>query len=119
MEKKMTQVEMYNFIKEALADNAEVVEFCDGKLDSLAKKAEKAKAKAAEKKAAGDELYAAVISVLGADPMTAEDVLAKIEGDDLSVAKIRARLTQGVKNGVVAKDKIKVDGKDKMAYTLA
>lgn len=116
---KMTKSQMFDLIKTTCADNADIVAFCDAQIALLANKAEKAKAKAAEKRAAGDELYAAVVSVLGTDPMTREDVLAAIEGEDLTVAKIGARLSQAVKNGVAVKDSVKVDGKNKTVYTLA
>jgi len=116
---KMTKKEMYALIAELCADNADVVDFCASEVAKLDAKAAKAKAKAAEKKAAGDELYAAVIEAVGEDFVTAEDVLASIEGEDLSVAKIRARLSQGVKNGALVKESIKVEGKAKVHYKRA
>ena len=116
---KMTKKEMYTLIAELCAGNADVVDFCGAEIARLDAKAEKAKAKAAEKKAAGDELYAAVIEAVGTDFVTAEDVLGNIEGEDLTVAKIRARLSQGVKNEVLVKETIKVDGKAKVHYKRA
>ena len=116
----MTKKETYTLIAELLADNAEIVEFCNAEIVKLDNKAEKAKAKAAEKKAAGDELYAVIVESVGADFVTAEDVLAGIEGEDLTVAKIRARLSQAVKNGVLVKESIKVEGgKSKVHYKRA
>lgn len=117
---KMTKKEKFALIAELVADNAELVDFCNDEIAKLDAKAEKAKAKAAEKKAAGDELYAAVVDCLTADAQTAEAILEQIEGEDLTVAKIRARLSQAVKNGVANKESIKVDGgKSKVHYTLA
>jgi DNA replication initiation complex subunit (GINS family) len=116
---KMTKNEMFSLIEELCADNADVVAFCEAEKAALAKKAEKAKARAAEKRAAGDELYAAVLECVGSEPITAEAVLDMIDGEDLTVAKVRARLSQGVKNGVLAKETIKVDGKAKVHYTKA
>ena len=116
---KMTKKEMYALIAELCADNADVVEFCANETAKLEAKAEKAKAKAAEKKAAGDELYAVILEAVGTELVTAETVLESIEGEDLTVAKIRARLSQGVKNGVLVKESIKVDGKAKMHYKKA
>ena len=118
MEKKITKIEVLGIIKEAMADNEVVVAYCDNEIAHLEAKAAKAKERAAEKRAAGDELYAAVIGCVGTDPVTADAVLAMLEGDDLTVAKVRARLSQGVANGVLAKESIKVDGKAKMHYTL-
>lgn len=119
MEKKMTKVEMYALIAELCADNADIVAFCASETDKLNAKAAKAKERAAEKKAIGDELYAAVISCVGTEPITADAVLAMLEGDDLTVAKVRARLSQGVRNGVLVKESIKVDGKAAMHYSIA
>ena len=116
---KMTKNEMYSLIAELCADNADVVAFCENEKAALAKKAEKAKARAAEKRAAGDELYAAVLDCVGSEPITAEAVLDMLEGEDLTVAKIRARLSQGVKNEVLVKETIKVDGKNKVHYKKA
>ena len=116
---KMTKKEKFALIAELLADNAEIVDFCNDEIAKLDAKAAKAKEKAAEKKAAGDELYAAVVAAVGTELVTAEDVLGVIEGEDLTVAKIRARLSQGVKNGVLVKESVKVDGKAKMCYKLA
>ena len=116
---KMTKNEMYSLIAELCADNADVVAFCEAEKAALAKKAEKAKARAAEKRAAGDELYAAVLDCVGNEPITAEAVLDMIEGEDLTVAKVRARLSQGVKNEVLAKETIKIDGKNKVHYKKA
>ena len=121
MENKMTKNEMYSLIAELCADNPEVVAFCENEKAKLAAKAEKAKARAAEKRAAGDELYAAVVATLTSEPQTADTIYANnfAEVEDLSVAKIRARLSQAVKNGVAVKETIKVDNKAKVHYTVA
>ena len=121
MENKMTKKEMFALISEMCAANAEVVAFCENEVAKLDAKAAKAKERAAEKRAAGDELYADVIACVGSKPVTADTVYAEnfAEAEDLSVAKIRARLSQGVKNGVLAKETIKVEGKAKVHYTKA
>ena len=116
---KMTKTQMFDLIAEVCADNADIVVFCDAEKAKLAAKAEKAKARAAEKKAIGDELYATVVSVLTSEPQSREAVFAQIEGEDLTVAKIGARLSQAVKNGVAVKSTEKVDGKNKVMYALA
>jgi hypothetical protein len=116
---KMTKKEMYTLIAETCADNADIVAFCDAEIARLDAKAEKAKAKAAEKKAIGDELYATIVGVLTNELQTAEDVLAQIDGEDLTVAKVRARLSQAVKNGVAKKESVKIEGKAKVHYALA
>lgn len=117
---KMTKVEILGMIKEACEDNEVIVEFCDKEIAALGAKAEKAKARAAAKKAEGDELRGIVASVLTTEPMIAEDVLAAITGvEDLTKAKVIARLTQLVKAGDAVKTEVTVDGKKRMAYSLA
>lgn len=116
---KMTKKEIFGLIAETCSDNEVIVEFCAAEVAKLDAKAEKAKAKAAEKKAQGDELYAVIVSTLTNELQTAEDVLAQLEGDELTVAKVRSRLSQAVKNGVAAKESVKIDGKAKMCYKLA
>ena len=126
MADKITKVEILNMIKEDYvnredyADKKVIVDFCDKEIAALGAKAEKAKVRAAVKKAAGDELRAVVASVLTKEPMIAEDILACIEGDeDLTKAKVIARLTQLVKAGEAVKSEVTVDGKKRMAYALA
>lgn len=118
---KMTKNEMFSLIAELCADNADVVAFCEAEQAKLAAKAEKARARAAEKKAAGDELYAEVVACVTEELQSADAIYADNFADveDLSVAKIRARLSQAVKNGVVAKETVKIEGKNKVCYKLA
>lgn len=117
---KMTKVEILGMIKEACEDNEVIVGFCEKEIAALGVKAEKAKARAAAKKAEGDELRATVASVLTNEPMIAEDVLAAItDVEDLTKAKVQARLTQLVKAGEAVKTEVTVDGKKRMAYSLA
>lgn len=118
---KMTKNQMFSLIAELCADNADVVAFCEAEQAKLAAKAEKAKARAAEKKAAGDELYAAVVETLTSEPQTADVIYAENFADDesLSLAKIRARLSQAVKNGVASKETAKIEGKNKVVYSIA
>lgn len=106
-------------VEDSLVTVADVKAYVATTLAQLEKKAETAAAKAAAKKAAGDELRAAVEAVLTDELQTNAEILAQIEGEDLTPNKITARLTQLVKAGIATKEKIKVDGKEKMAYRLA
>ena len=118
---KMTKNEMFALIAELLSDNADVVAFCEAEQAKLAAKAAKAKERAAERKAAGDELYAEVVGCVTDELQTADAIYADNFADveDLSIAKIRARLSQAVKNQVVVKETVKIEGKNKVAYKLA
>lgn len=122
--KKITKVEYFAMIKDIVLasdeDNVtELVEFIDAQVEQLNAKAQKAKARAAEKKAQGDELREAVQSVLTGEYQDIDSVMAQIEGEDLTRAKISARLTQLVKAGIAEKDQQKNDeGKKCMVYRL-
>lgn len=123
--KKVTKKENYEMLLEIVENSnseikAELVEFITKQIESIDAKAAKAKEKAAEKRAEGDELRAAVKSVLTNELQTAEMILGQIEGEELTKAKITARLTQLIKAGEAVKEEVKTEeGKKVMAYKLA
>ena len=102
---KITKRERYESIKalvEAVGavegiDTEGIVAFCDKEIAALATRAEKAKERAAEKRAEGDELQAAVLAALTDEPATRQDVFERIEGEDVTNAKVQYRLNALVK----------------------
>lgn len=120
---KMTKAMWFEEIKAVVeasgAERAdEMVEFIDAQVELLAKKAEKAKERAAAKKVEGDELREVVRAVLTDELQAIDDIVAKIEGEDVTKAKVTARLTQLVKAELAEKDQIKVGDRKVMAYRL-
>lgn len=120
--KKMTKAEILAIIAEAMADNADVVAYCENELALLENKKIKAKERADKKRAAGDELQGEVAAVLTDAPATRDDILAAViesTGDEtLTVGKIQAKLNNLVKFGQASKCTVKTeDGKTKTAYT--
>lgn len=127
-EKKITNKEQYLKLKkyvwdgesEKTTEQAELLDFIESRIALIDNKAEKAREKAAEKKAAGDELRAVVKSVLTNEFQTADEITAQIEGEDVSRAKIIARLGQLVKNEEAIKTDVKLEDKRTVkAYKLA
>jgi crotonobetainyl-CoA:carnitine CoA-transferase CaiB-like acyl-CoA transferase len=114
---KITKREMFEAII-ALATGGEMkyeaeafVNFCENEIALLDKKAAKAKERAATKKAEGDELTDAVRAAMSAEEFEPiADIAARIEGEDVTVAKVQYRLTQLVKNGEAEKEQITVPG---------
>lgn len=114
---KITKREMFEAII-ALATGGEMkyeaeafVNFCENEIALLDKKAAKAKERAATKKAEGDELTEAVRVAMSAEEFEPiADIAARIEGEDVTIAKVQYRLTQLVKNGEVEKEQITVPG---------
>lgn len=124
MSEKKTHSEMYAEMS-ALAAEAgreDLVEFCDKQIESLARKAEKARERAAEKAAQGDELKVLVAGALTDELQTGAAIFAAVEGevDEVTIGKVRARLTTLVRDGGAVKEEIKnEEGHKVMAYRLA
>lgn len=121
---KMTKAMYFARIREIVeavdsADQNEILEFVDKQIAQLESKAEKAKEKASEKRAVGDELREVVYSVLSAEAQTIDEIVSHIEGEDITRAKITSRLSQLVKAEKVVKEVVKVDGRKVCAYRLA
>ena len=124
-EKKMTKKEYYDLIKNIIeganiAEKNELIEFINKQIAQIDAKAEKAKAKAAEKRAAGDELREVIKTILTNELQTADEITNKIENEEVTRAKVIARLSQLVKNGEVEKTDVKTsEGRNVKAYKLA
>ena len=124
MEKKVTKRDYYEMLKEIVLNAnvegaTELVEFIDKQVSLIDSKAEKAKARNAEKKANGDELREVVQNVLTDEFQTIDAIVSQIEGEEITKAKITARLTSLVKNGIAEKTDVKDDeGRKLKAYKL-
>ena len=99
--------------------------FAENEIALLDKKAAKAKERAAQKRAEGDELTDAVRAAMSTEEFeTIADIAARIEGEDVTVAKVQYRLTQLVKNGEAVKEQVTIPGgegvkaRKVMAYRL-
>ena len=122
-EVKMTKAMWFEEIKAVVEASgaehaAEMVEFIDAEIARLAAKAEKAKERAAAKKVEGDELREVVKAVLTDEFQAIDAIVAQIDGEDVTKAKVTARLTQLVKAEMAEKDQIKVGDRKVMAYRL-
>lgn len=123
MAEKMTKTMWFEEIK-AVVEAADVehrdemLEFIDAQMEQLAKKAEKAKERAAAKKVEGDELREVVREALTDEFQPIDDIVAKIDGEDVTKAKVTARLTQLVKAEIAAKEQMKVGDRKVMGYKL-
>lgn len=120
----MTKREIYDVIESVFntIDNEhrdEVLTLVTKEKAALDHKNAKAKERAAEKRAAGDELRAAVKGVLGSEPMTIDEIITKLGDESLTPAKITARTRQLVAAGEITKTMVKVDSRKLTAYALA
>lgn len=129
MEKKLTKKDYYVMLKdivrgdtnsEMTSEQFDLINFIDRQIASIETKAEKAKEKAAEKKVNGDELREVVQSVLTDEYQTIDTIVSQIEGEEITKAKVTARLTSLVKVGLATKSDLKNEetGKTQKAYKL-
>jgi hypothetical protein len=124
MEKKITKRENFeNIIKVLLeAGREDLASVISHEIELLDNKAAKAKEAAAKKKAEGDELYSAVAAALTDELTVISDITAKVGMEDVTNAKVQARLNKLVAAQVARKEQVTVgegEGKRKlMAYAL-
>jgi hypothetical protein len=122
---KMTKKDWFEVIKGIVeASNSDqkdgAVEFIDKQVEALEAKAEKARARAQKNKEAGDELRTKVQAVLTNDLQVIDDIAAQVDVEDVTKAKVTARLTQLVKAKIAVRDIVKTEDKRKVtAYRLA
>jgi len=117
---KMTKKEMFAHIAQALANEAEVVDFCAKEIKALEARAEKAKERAAKKAQEADELTEAIYAVLGDEPMTLADIVDALGREDVSAAKVNPRARKLAEAGRVERVEVaKAEGRGKLvAYKL-
>lgn len=126
-EKKLTKKDYFEAIAAVVTEledvngipAQDVLAFIDKQVEQIDNKAEKAKAKAAEKKAEGDALRDKVEAALTDELQSAEALVEAIGEEDVTKQKVVARLTQLVNAGIATKEKVKVDKAEKTMYRKA
>lgn len=124
-EKKITKKENFTEIAAFLTEvgKNEWADVINHEIELLDNKAAKAKATAAKKKTEGDALRDAVQAVLTDEFQTIADITAKVEGEDVSTAKVQYRLNALVGAGIAVKEQVTVgEGESRrklMAYAMA
>lgn len=125
MEKKITKRENFKAIITVLneAGREDLAKVIEHEIELLDAKSSKAKATAAKKKAEGDALRDAVQAVLTDELQTIADITAKVEGEDVSAAKVQYRLNVLVGTGIAVKEQVTIgEGESRrklMAYRIA
>ena len=123
MEKKMTKKEMFGLLL-GLLETAEVAErdelknFVAHEIEMIENKAEKAKTY--KRKKTADVLKEQVYTKLDAlEFRTIHDIVSDFNDADITAAKVSARLTSLVKEGMAIKEEIKIENRKLMGYKLA
>ena len=120
MEKKVTKREMYELIKTKLANDNEIVEFCDHEIELLDRKKSNGKAKVNEKLDANVELvYNALVEV--GEKVTATELIAKTDLSALAndIGVVTTQKVSAYLNKLVAVDRVeKVTEKKKTYFSV-
>ena len=127
----MTKREVLNYIKDELIPTIadaevaiEVANFVTKELAALDKKAAAAKTYAAKKRDELDDMCNDILKVMTTDLVPIDLIVAAIDNEDATKAKIQARLSKMHKSGLLNKDSINIapEGSKKhivVAYGLA
>ena len=120
----MTKREKFEVIGNVFAniDNEykdEILAFVADETAALDRKNEKAKERASAKRAEGDALRGTLEGLLTDEPKTVNDILAELDVDGITPAKVVSRMTQLVKAEKAAKVTVKEDGRKLVGYVLA
>lgn len=122
---KITKKAYFEMLKDIVAatdtaDKDNLLAFIDTNIAQLDAKAAKAKEKAAEKKVEGDELREKIAACLTTEPKDIATILDEIGDEELTRAKVTARLAQLINLGTATKEVTKTaDGKKATVYKLA
>lgn len=84
-------------------DSSELISFFEHEIENLDKRAERSRAAAAKKRAEGDPLKDVIKDILTDEFQTIADVVAQIEGDDVTASKVTYRLNSLVTEGFAEK----------------
>lgn len=129
----MTKKEMFTVLKNAIETNdfsavaasqTEFAEFCAKSIAILDATAEKTRQKARERRE-NDELTEVILQVLTTDFQCVNDIVARIEGDDVTPSKVVSRLSKLVAAGSAQKKEVVIPATENskkrtvMGYALA
>ena len=110
MERKTTKREMFNIIKTAMADNAEVVAFVDHELELLERK-NSAERKPTVNQLDNKKIKKVVLEKIGTHSYTIteiiKNVLADTEWADLTCSRMTAIATQMAEDGDLIREVVK------------
>ena len=115
MTKKDYFVEIENILRDAKEND--LADAMAHEVELLENKAVKNKERAEARKIAGDELRDTISNILIDDLQTVDEIVDQIEDEEITKAKVVARLTQLVNLNEAIKEQVKTeDGKKVMAY---
>jgi len=120
--KMMYFTELREMVIEAVQDQEwqdELVEFIDKQIEAIEKRKEAAAKRAEKKRSESDELTQRIAEIVGDEFITVDAIVEALADESVTRNKVTARLGKLVREGVIVKEPVKVDGAKKMAYRKA
>lgn len=115
----MTQKEFLQAIVYGKPIDEEMKCFAEKWLHTMEEKRKKAAERVTKKQQENAKLGEQILGMLNEEPMTISDILVRLNNSDLTNQKISAIMRQLIETNPIEKVKVKVDGKEKVAYKLA
>lgn len=86
----------------------ELLAWYENRLEKLDVRAAKERARREEKKTMGDELEQEIFEMMTEEPITCDEIVERLNNDDITVGKVRYRVSALARKGKVAKTIISV-----------
>ena len=111
--------ELKDIVTNALGNEkaGEYLTFLDNELEQIKRKRETQKKKQEQRKIENDEIARAILDMLTDEPVTNTDILEEINDPEVSPAKVTSRLSKLAREGLVAKETVRLNGRRRVVYT--
>lgn len=129
MTEKKTKIMYFEEIRDLIEDvefedeaqQTELIEFVDKQIETLIARKEAAAKRAEKKRQESDELTDKIYELISDEYITVDAIVDALGDEEVTRNKVTARLGKLVRNGLVEKAKIKIEGVEnkKMAYVRA
>lgn len=93
---------------ETVIPSEELLAWYENKLEKLDARAAKERARREEKKTMGDELEQEIFEMMTEEPITCDEIVERLNDDNITVSKVRYRVSALARKGKVAKTIISV-----------
>ncbi len=115
----MTQKELLQAIVCGTPIDEEMKCFAKKWLHTMEEKQKKAAERVTKRRQENTKIGEQILGMLNEEPMTISDILVRLNNSDLTNQKISAIMRKLIETNPIEKVKVKVDGKEKVAYKLA
>jgi predicted Rossmann fold nucleotide-binding protein DprA/Smf involved in DNA uptake len=109
---KMTEREILNTIIDGTADPDVLVEYAEKRIEILNKRNASAAKRAAAKRVESDAVTEQIFNLLTDEPQNRDAILAQLDVEGMTPAKVSSRLSKLVREGRAAKEKGKFVDED-------